>query len=48
MSAPNLMGKIVKLKQERKAIILAHNYQRLVVQVADFVGDSLKLSLCAT
>ncbi len=40
-----LIGKIQNLKQQRNAVILAHNYQPGPVQdIADFVGDSLGLS----
>ena len=40
-----LKEKITILKQERQAIILAHNYQEGAIQdVADFVGDSLGLA----
>ncbi|MCD5390409.1 quinolinate synthase NadA [candidate division NPL-UPA2 bacterium] len=39
------IDKINRLREERKAIILAHNYQRGEVQdIADFNGDSLALS----
>ena len=40
-----LIGDIIRLKEQRKAVILAHNYQLGEVQdIADFVGDSLELS----
>lgn len=45
MSKEEIIAKIQELKKERKAIILAHNYQIGEVQdMADLVGDSLDLS----
>jgi quinolinate synthase len=48
MDADDLVAGIDRLRRERGAVILAHNYQVPAIQdVADHVGDSLELSRIA-
>jgi quinolinate synthase len=49
MTVRELQEKILKLKKETNTAILAHSYQaREIVEIADFTGDSYKLSVDAT
>lgn len=45
LSHDALLAGIERLRRERQAVLLAHNYQRPEIQdIADFVGDSLQLA----
>ena len=48
MTGSDILSEIAELKSRRNAVIMAHNYTDPEVQdLADFVGDSLELSLRA-
>lgn len=48
MTKRNLIADVLRLKSERRALILAHNYQLPEIHaVADVIGDSLELALAA-
>src|SRR6476469_2102371 len=45
LSTPTITEEILELKEQRKAVILAHHYQESEIQeLADIVGDSLELA----
>ena len=49
MNVHELQEAVLKLKKETDTAILAHSYQaREIVEIADFTGDSYKLSVDAT
>lgn len=49
MTLTALQDEVIRLKKQKHAIILGHNYQRKEVQeISDFLGDSYGLSVQAT
>ena len=48
MTVYQLQQEILRLKKETNTAVLAHSYQaREIVEIADFTGDSYKLSVDA-
>ena len=48
MNIKDIQTEIIKLKKETNTAILAHSYQgREIIEIADFTGDSYKLSVDA-
>lgn len=48
MKINELQEQILQLKKETNTVILAHSYQaREIIEIADFTGDSYKLSVDA-
>ncbi|MEM9017527.1 MAG: quinolinate synthase NadA [Verrucomicrobiota bacterium] len=48
LTSTDIRADILELKEERNAVILAHNYQIAEIQeIADYVGDSLGLAFVA-
>ena len=48
MNIIDIQNEIIRLKKEKDICILAHSYQaKEILEVADFTGDSYKLSVLA-